>query len=79
MDEDDKDVLVHFDGWSSRYDEYIEIDGGRLRVLSQEALQLAEQKRVKRKVCVCVCARACVCVCVCACVCVRVCVCVCNL
>ncbi len=55
VDEDEKDVLVHFDGWSSRYDEYIKVEDERLRVLSAEALRVAEQNRIKRKVCVCTC------------------------
>lgn len=35
VDEDSREVLVHFDRWSSRYDEYIPIDGGRLRRLTE--------------------------------------------
>ena len=49
VDEDDGDVLVHFEGWSSRYDEYVEVKGGRLRTLSSSkmAALLKEQKSKK--------------------------------
>jgi PHD finger protein 20 len=31
VDYDDREVLVHFDRWSSRYDEWIKMDSPRLR------------------------------------------------
>ena len=42
-DEETGEVVVHFDGWSSRYDELISIGEGRLRPLSQEQLQKASR------------------------------------
>ncbi|CAI8036315.1 PHD finger protein 20-like protein 1 [Geodia barretti] len=42
-DEETGEVVVHFDGWSSRYDELIHIGEGRLRPLSQEQLQKASR------------------------------------
>lgn len=31
MDEGEEEVLVHFEGWSSRYDEWLPLDSPRLR------------------------------------------------
>lgn len=31
MDEKDKKVLIHFEGWNHRYDEWIAFDSERLR------------------------------------------------
>ena len=45
-DDEEEEVVVHFDGWSSRYDEIIHIRDGRLRLLSAE--QLAEKKKVRK-------------------------------
>ena len=50
VDEDEGDVLVHFEGWSSRYDEYVEVDSKRLRILTAEALQRADQLAKAKKV-----------------------------
>ena len=51
VDEDDGDVLVHFDRWSSRYDEYIQINSGQLRRLHPARLAKLTQERDKvRKV-----------------------------
>ena len=36
--EDTEEVVVHFDGWSARYDELIHVNEGRLRQMSQEQL-----------------------------------------
>lgn len=49
-DEETEEVLVHFDGWSSRYDELLHIGAGRLRRLSQEQLEKKAQKALKNKV-----------------------------
>lgn len=49
-DEETEEVLVHFDGWSSRYDEFLHIGAGRLRRLSQEQLKKRAQKALKNKV-----------------------------
>ena len=82
-DEESQGVVVHFDGWSSRYDELLHIRGGRLRHLTQE--QLKKKTRIRKpKVCDCVsevhvcitihslCVMCALCVCVC-----DVCVCTC--
>lgn len=44
-DEETQEVIVHFDGWSSRYDEVINISAGRLRPLTQELLLKTTRKR----------------------------------
>ena len=37
MDDEDREVLIHFEGWNQRHDECIEFDSPRLRpVLSEE-------------------------------------------
>ena len=45
VDEDSGDVLVHFDRWSSRYDEYIPIGGGRLRRITPSRLLELQKDR----------------------------------
>ena len=47
VDEDENDVLVHFDGWSSRYDEYLEVGTGRLRWLSDQARTRQQDNKKK--------------------------------
>lgn len=37
VDEKTADVLIHFDGWSSRFDEWVEMRSDRLRAMSQSA------------------------------------------
>lgn len=46
IDEDSGEVLVHFDRWSSRYDEYIPIGSGRLRKLTSNRLKELQKERV---------------------------------
>ena len=53
VDEDEGDVLVHFEGWSSRYDEYVEVGSDRLRILTAEALQRVDQLARAKKVRMC--------------------------
>ena len=49
VDEEEKEVLVHFMGWSSRFDEWVELSDGRLCIPSQQTmLDYIEGK--KRKV-----------------------------
>ena len=48
-DEETEEVLVHFDGWSSRYDELLHIQAGRLRHLTPEQLE-KKTKALKTKV-----------------------------
>ncbi|XP_077514794.1 PHD finger protein 20-like isoform X3 [Amblyomma americanum] len=43
VDEEDGDVLIHFEGWSSRYDEWLPMDSPRLRL----AVHLHTRKEVK--------------------------------
>ena len=45
VDEDSGDILVHFDRWSSRYDEYIPIDAGRLRRLTPSRLKELQKEK----------------------------------
>ena len=45
IDEDSGEVLVHFDRWSSRYDEYILIGSGRLRKLTESRLKELQKER----------------------------------
>lgn len=50
-EQEEKDVLVHFERWSSRYDEVIPIDSGRLRKLSPaRQKELEKEKEKVRKV-----------------------------
>ena len=44
---DKEKVLVHFDGWSSRHDEYVMFSSGRLRSLPPGA---ATQGKKRKKV-----------------------------
>ena len=39
VDEDDKDLLVHFEGWNQRYDEWIDFGSDRLRPLTPTTAQ----------------------------------------
>ena len=45
VDEDSGEVLVHFDRWSSRYDEYIPVGSGRLRKLTANRLKELQKER----------------------------------
>ena len=45
-DKETEEIVVHFEGWSSRYDELIPIRDHRLRNLSQEMLE--KTVRVRR-------------------------------
>ena len=45
VDEDSGEVLVHFDRWSSRYDEYIPIGSSRLRKLTANRLKELQKER----------------------------------
>lgn len=49
LDEKEGEVLVHFDRWSSRYDEFIAISSGRLQQLSLEKLKELDLEREKVK------------------------------
>ena len=47
MDEKDCEVLVHFENWSSRYDEFIPLKSGRLYILSKAKLEELEKEKEK--------------------------------
>ena len=50
-DEEDAEVVVHFDGWSSRYDEFVSVKSGALRQISSEKLiQMERERALKAKV-----------------------------
>ena len=49
LDEENKEVLVHFERWNSRYDEFIGINSGRLRQLSQARQEELEREREKAR------------------------------
>lgn len=49
LEEEDKEVLVHFEKWSSRYDEYIPLKSGRLHLLSQSRQEEMEREKEKMK------------------------------
>ena len=44
-----EEVLVHFERWSSRYDELIPIAGGRLRHLSEARLRELDKEKERAK------------------------------
>lgn len=48
MDEKEADVLIHFDGWSSRFDEWVEMRSDRLRAMSQSAQEAAAASAVSK-------------------------------
>ena len=53
VEEGDQEVLVHFEKWNSRYDEYIKINSGRLRSKHPSKVELFEKdqdisKKVRR-------------------------------
>ena len=39
VDEDDQDLLVHFEGWNQRHDEWIDFESDRLRPLTPTTAQ----------------------------------------
>lgn len=39
VDEDDQDLLVHFEGWNQRHDEWIDFGSDRLRPLAPTTAQ----------------------------------------
>ena len=46
IDEEEKEILVHFMGWSSRFDEWVELSEGRVCKPSQQSLE--EYRRRQR-------------------------------
>ena len=48
-EEECKEVLIHFEGWSYRHDEYVELGKGRLRCLSPSRLELLLKEREKAR------------------------------
>lgn len=43
------EVLVHFERWNSRYDEYVKMSSGRLRVLVPERRETLQKESDKLK------------------------------
>ena len=46
IDEEEKEILVHFMGWSSRFDEWVELNESRVCIPSQQTLE--EHRRRQR-------------------------------
>ena len=49
LEEGEGEVLIHFERWSSRYDELIAVKSGRLRQLSPARLKQLEKEKEKIK------------------------------
>lgn len=49
LDESEGEVLIHFERWSSRYDEDVPVKSGRLRQLSPGRLKELEKEKEKIK------------------------------
>ena len=47
IDEGDSTVLIHFEGWNSRFDEWLEYDSDRLRPLTRVSARKEAAKEVK--------------------------------
>lgn len=48
VDQEEKEVLIHFEGWNSRYDEWISCNSFRLRPLSMENKRKLQEKKLKK-------------------------------
>lgn len=48
-EQEENEVLVHFERWNSRYDEYIKISSQRLRALLPERREKLQKERGKTK------------------------------
>ena len=54
LDEVDKTVLIHFEGWNSRFDEWLGFESDRLRPLARVSARKEVAKEVKALgVCTC--------------------------
>ena len=49
LEEEDNEVFVHFEKWSSRYDEFISLNSGRLHFLSVSKQEEMEKEKEKIK------------------------------
>ncbi len=49
IEEEEKEVLVHFEKWSSRYDEFIPLNSGRLHFISHNKQEEMEKEKEKIK------------------------------
>lgn len=49
LDEREGEVLIHFERWSSRYDEDVLVKSGRLRLLSEARLKELDKEKEKIK------------------------------
>ena len=48
VDHEEKEVLIHFEGWNARYDEWISCNSFRLRPLSMENKRKLQEKKLKK-------------------------------
>ena len=48
VDHEEKEVLIHFEGWNTRYDEWISCNSFRLRPLSSENKRKLQEKKLKK-------------------------------
>ena len=48
VDHEEREVLIHFEGWNTRYDEWISCNSFRLRQLSSENKRKLQEKKVKK-------------------------------
>lgn len=48
VDEEEKELLIHFEGWNARYDEWISCNSFRLRPLSMENKRKIHDKKHKK-------------------------------
>ena len=49
INDKDKTVLIHFDGWNQRYDEWVEMDSERLRPITRHSERKEKGKPVFAK------------------------------
>lgn len=47
INEEELKVLIHFDGWNQRYDEWIDMNSDRIRPLVRHSERKEKTKRVK--------------------------------
>ena len=50
LDGEDQTVLIHFEGWNARYDEWLEMTSDRLRPLTRQSIRKDTQKSTKTDV-----------------------------
>ena len=45
INEEDKSVLIHFEGWNQRYDEWVDMSSERLRPLTRHSVRQTDRRR----------------------------------